>query len=162
MNDNYTYYMIRHHAPNYAYEGEDRIRQYSWSTAPIYHPKLLRLGLSISQKKKKYGRFYKVLFDLYPGNLNDIINPNWLVNMNDEKAIKKIHDKQAFKTRLPHSFLLKIQSIDLKSFQSYEDFNTIKLRFDKDIINVDEIPERMKVKFYWQLYSIMRMVDKNQ
>ena len=162
MNDNYTYYMIRHHAPNYAYEGEDRIRHYSWSTAPIYHPKLLRLGLSISQNKKKYGRFFKVLFDLYPGNLNDVVNPNWLVDMTDLAAIKKIHNKQTLKTRLPHSLLLKMQSVELSSFQCYDHLKDIKSRFDKELINVDLIPKKMKVKFYWQLYSIMMMVDKNQ
>ena len=162
MNDNYTYYMIRHHAPNYAYEGEDRIRHFAWSTAPIYNPKLLRLGLSISQKKKKYGRFYKRLFDLYPGNLNDIVNPNWLVNLNNLSAIKKIHIKQTLKTRLPHSVLLKHHSEDLSSFQCYDDLIDIKSRFDRQTLNVDKLPEQMKIKFYWQIYSIMVMIDKNK
>lgn len=162
MNDNYTFFLMRHHAMNYAFEGEDRIRQYAWSTAPIYNPEVIRLGLSIRQKDKKYGRLYHRLFDKYPGNLNAVVNPNWMTSVNDLPKIKKIHAKQTLKTRLPLSMLFRMQGITWDQFQQQTDLKQLIAKHENSTLQLSDLPEKMKTKMFWQLYSILYMMDRNK
>jgi len=162
MNDNYTYFLMRHHAMNYAFEGEDRIRHYAWSTAPIYNPEVIRLGLSIRQKDKKYGRLYHRLFNEYPGNLNEIVNPNWMTTVSDLPKIKKIHAKQTLKTRLPLSMLFRMQGITWDQFQQASELKHLIEKHKDATLHLSELPETMKTKMFWQLYSILYMMDRNK
>ena len=97
---NYKHFIIFERTKNWLFEGEDRNRNYIWSTSPFYHPQFFKKIHSLDEKEKKDFRFYKLFINKIHPELNDIINANWGFPINDNRKLRALLMKQAVKTRV--------------------------------------------------------------
>ncbi|MCB2207888.1 MAG: hypothetical protein KQH67_06290 [Bacteroidetes bacterium] len=74
---NYKHFLIFERTKNWLFEGEDRNRQYIWSTSPYYHPGFFQMVHSIDERKKKNFKLYRLFTQLVHPELNKITNANW-------------------------------------------------------------------------------------
>lgn len=157
FNDKYAYFYIRDVGINWSYEGGDRNRQFTWITTPFYNPKVIELCLSLSQADKRHGRLFNVLFKKFPGNLEEIINPNWNQSVENEKTIKKLYDKQRLKSRIP-SFLLDMKKrIPLDHFIFNKELK-ILIEADSQEFDLSKIKKKHSNSFYWQLLTLLLLM----
>jgi asparagine synthase (glutamine-hydrolysing) len=107
FDERYALFILKERGMNWLFEGEDRNRYYSWSTTPYYSPAFVKLSLAVPVIEKQYGRLFTSILHLLPGNTDDILNPNWGLAPNDTSAIKKLFQRQKWKTMMP-SFILRM------------------------------------------------------
>ncbi len=74
---NYKHFLIFERSKNWLFEGEDRNRQYLWSTSPFYHPGFFQMVHSMDERKKKNFKLYRSFTQLIYPELNKITNANW-------------------------------------------------------------------------------------
>lgn len=158
FNDKYTYYLIREAGINWAFEGEDRNRQYCWSSAAFYNPKLIELCLSIPQRSKEYGELFKYLFASLPGELGAVRNPNWNEVVDNSKSVRRIHNRQKLKTYIPAFILDRKKGVELDAFTFSEELKSLKSTWKNDELDVSKLKSKHTMNFYWQLYTLMRLV----
>jgi hypothetical protein len=56
--------------------------------------------------QKAYGKMFLELFRLLPGQLENIVNPNWKLPLNQQDSIRKLYYRQRLKYSLPWSHIL--------------------------------------------------------
>jgi len=102
----YTDFLLRERARKWLFEGEDRNRAFCWSTTPFYSQPFTTAALSVSMDQKAYGKMFLELFRLLPGQLENIVNPNWKLPLNQQDSIRKLYYRQRLKYSLPWSHIL--------------------------------------------------------
>ena len=161
-NDKYTFFLIREAGINWAMEGEDRNRQYTWSSTPYYNPKLIRLCLAMPQRAKEYGMLYKYLYKQFPGNLENVSNPNWDEVVEDSKSVRRIHNKQKIKGFLPAFLLEKKKGISINDFEFSDEMQrTVKEWKHNDLLNLETLKDKNSTNFYWQLFTLTKLMNSN-
>ncbi|MDB0037884.1 hypothetical protein N9F08_00825 [bacterium] len=161
FNDKYTYFLIREAGINWAFEGEDRNRQYCWSSTPFYNPKLIDLCLSIPQRSKEYGALFKYLYGSFPGGLGTVSNPNWNEVVDNSKSVRRIHNRQKLKSYIPTFVLDYKKGLKLDEFTFSEEFKVLKSTCRKDQIDLSQMKSKHTMNFYWQLYTLMKLSSIN-
>ncbi len=156
--DKYVYFLIREAGINWAFEGEDRNRQYCWSTTPFYNPKLIETCLSIPQSSKAYGALYNQLYQMYPGGLHFVSNPNWKEVVANQKEVKRIHDRQRLKAFLPHKIIEFRKNEVLENFTFSDELKSLMKNADRKRINSKAIKGKHSMKFYWQVYTLLKLM----
>lgn len=100
-NMKYKHFLIFERAFNWLFEGEDRNRNYIWSTTPFYNPEFFRLVHSIPEKEKKNFSLFRKFTDLVDPKLNNIANANWGFPLGDAKKLNRMLWRQKLKSRIP-------------------------------------------------------------
>jgi len=160
FDDKYVYYLIREAGINWAFEGEDRNRQYVWSTTPFYNPALIELCLSMPQSEKAYGALYHHLYRQYPGNLHEVMNPNWKEEVANQKQVKRIHDRQKIKAILPERILEARKSQSLDTFIFSEELQQL-IKTHQGKLNLKALKKKHSMNFYWQLFTLLKLMESN-
>jgi asparagine synthase (glutamine-hydrolysing) len=161
-NDKYTFFLIREAGINWALEGEDRNRQYTWSSTPYYNPKLIRLCLAMPQRSKEYGMLYKYLYKQFPGNLENVSNPNWNEVVEDSKSVRRIHNKQKIKGFIPAFLLEKKKGISMNDFEFSNELQSIVKDWEhNDLLNLSTLKDKNSTNFYWQLFTLTKLMNSN-
>jgi len=101
---NYKRFLLFERTKNWLFEGEDRNRNYIWSTSPFYNPEFFRAAHSINENYKKNYRLYSLFNNLIDPGLNTIPNANWDFPINNEKKLKYLLTKQAIKHNVGRLF----------------------------------------------------------
>lgn len=157
FNDKYTYFLIREAGINWAFEGEDRNRDYCWSSTPFYNPQLIELCLSVPQRSKEYGALFKYLYASFPGNLGDVSNPNWNEVVENSKSVQRIHNRQKLKSRIPTFILDRRKGVEIDDFTFSKELKELKKNWMGSHLDLSELKSRHTMNFYWQLYTLMRL-----
>ncbi len=102
---NYKHFLLFERTKNWLFEGEDRNRQYIWSTTPFYNPEFFNLVHSINEKKKKNFQLYRAFTQLIKPELNTITNANWGFPIHHTGKLRDLlfrqHIKKIIKLMLP-------------------------------------------------------------
>ncbi len=159
--DKYVYYLIREAGINWAFEGEDRNRHYVWSTTPFYNPELIETCLSIPQSAKEYGGLYHYLYQQYPGNLHEVMNPNWKEEVANQKRVKRIHDRQKLKAFLPEQILEARKNVKMDAFVFEHELQQLIVTH-KGLLNLKALKKKHSMNFYWQLFTLLKLMDQQQ
>lgn len=159
FDDKYVYYLIREAGINWAFEGEDRNRQYVWSTTPFYNPALIQLCLSIPQSAKAYGSLYHYLYRRYPGNLHEVMNPNWKEEVVNQKEVKRIHDRQKLKAILPQQVLDLRKNVPISEFIFADELKVLIGKNPNNLLHLKALKSKHSMNFYWQLYTILKLMN---
>ena len=160
FDDKYVYYLIREAGINWAFEGEDRNRQYVWSTTPFYNPQLIETCLSIPQSAKEYGSLYHYLYQQYPGNLHEVMNPNWKEEVANQKEVKRIHDRQKMKAFLPEKILEARKNKTMDSFVFKLELKEL-IEGHQGLLDLKALKSRHSINFYWQLFTILKLMEES-
>jgi len=94
---NYKHFLLFERTKNWLFEGEDRNRQYIWSTTPFYNPEFFKLVHSINENKKKNFQLYKAFIHLIHPELNTITNANWGFAISETEKLRTLLFKQMVK-----------------------------------------------------------------
>jgi hypothetical protein len=94
---NYKHFLIFERTKNWLFEGEDRNRQYIWSTSPFYHPGFLKIVHSVDENEKRDFKLYRSFTQLINPELNNITNANWGFPINHRGQLKNLLRKQQVK-----------------------------------------------------------------
>ncbi|MCR9172698.1 MAG: asparagine synthase-related protein [bacterium] len=156
--DKYVYYLIREAGINWAFEGEDRNRQFVWSTTPFYNPSLIETCLSIPQSAKEYGSLYHHLYHQYPGNLHEVMNPNWKEEVANQKEVRRIHNRQKLKAFLPERVLEARKNKTMQSFVFQEELKQL-INTHNGILNLKGLSSKHSMNFYWQLFTVLKLME---
>ncbi len=100
-NMKYKHFQLFERALHWLFEGEDRNRNYIWSTSPFYNPDFFKLAHSVSEKEKKNFKLFRKFIDLVDPELNNIPNANWEIPLGDEKKVNRMFWRQKMKSRIP-------------------------------------------------------------
>jgi len=102
-NTNFKYknFLLFDRAFHWLFEGEDRNRNYLWSTTPFYQPGFFRLAHSIPEKEKKNYRLMRTFGDLVDAQLNKVNNANWGLPLSDKKGVDSMLTRQRIKAMIP-------------------------------------------------------------
>jgi len=161
-NDKYTFFLIREAGINWALEGEDRNRQYTWSSTPYYSPRLINMCLALPQRSKEYGQLFKYLYQQFPGDLQSVSNPNWDEVVDNAQSVKRIHKKQKLKSFLPTFVLDKKKGITIEEFEFTDEFqSTIKDWNHPETLNLSGIKDKNSMNFYWQMFTLTKLINSN-
>lgn len=102
---NFKHFLIFERTKNWLFEGEDRNRQYLWSTSPFYHPGFFQMVHSMDERKKKHFKLYRSFTQLIHPELNKISNANWGFPIHQTGKLRNLlfrqHVKQHIKPILP-------------------------------------------------------------
>jgi len=93
----YKRFLVFERTKNWLFEGEDRNRNYIWSTSPFYNPEFFRAVHSIDESCKKNYRLYKSFTALIDLQLNKIPNANWGFPINNKRKLNYLLAKQVAK-----------------------------------------------------------------
>ncbi|MDY0078332.1 MAG: asparagine synthase-related protein [Bacteroidales bacterium] len=96
----YSQFLLRERGRKWLFEGEDRNREFCWSTTPFYEPSFARQALAVRMSDKAFGKLFLQLFRQLPGSLEQIVNPNWQQPLDRQKAIQQLYRRQQIKQRL--------------------------------------------------------------
>jgi asparagine synthase (glutamine-hydrolysing) len=96
----YKHFLIFERTKNWLFEGEDRNRQYIWSTSPFYHPGFFQMIHSIDERKKKNFNLYRSLTQFINPELNNITNANWGFPINHIRQLKMLLFKQKVRQQI--------------------------------------------------------------
>ncbi|MBL4862407.1 MAG: hypothetical protein JKY09_05250 [Crocinitomicaceae bacterium] len=153
----YAHFIVKERGINWLFEGEDRNRYFSWSTSPFYNPELIQLCLKYPMNAKRYGQLFLKLFNKLPGNLASILNPNWMLPLNDQKGIKRLHFKQNLKMYIPNILLSSLAKTNLDTFV-YRDLLKEQLvkKSDTEIINQTVVENiTCSSTLYWRMLTLL-------
>lgn len=101
LEDKYARFILTERGLNWLFEGEDRNRLVTWSVTPFYSNRFFWAAMRLAPDAKKEGNLFRLLLRELPGGLGEIVNPNWMVPLNDEKGVRKLMRRQRLKTWLP-------------------------------------------------------------
>ena len=160
FDDKYVYYLIREAGINWAFEGEDRNRHFVWSTTPFYNPMLIDVCLSIPQSAKEYGGLYHHLYQQYPGNLQEVMNPNWKEEVANQKQVKRIHDRQKIKAFLPERILEARKNIKIEGFHFHQELKELIRSYNGKSLKLNGLKSKQSMNFYWQLFTVLKLMQK--
>lgn len=106
MNPNMQYkaFQLFERAKNWLFEGEDRNRNYIWSTSPFYAPAFFKMAHSIPEDEKYNFNLFRNFIDLIDPELNKINNANWGIPLADQKRVDLMFWRQKIKSRIPFRF----------------------------------------------------------
>lgn len=161
FDDKYVYFLIREAGINWAFEGEDRNRQFVWSTTPFYNPELIETCLSIPQSAKEYGGLYHYLYQQYPGNLQEVMNPNWKEEVANQRQVKRIHDKQKIKAFLPRQLLEIKGHVPISEFIFEDELRQLIMRYSGDTLRLKGLKSKNSMNFYWQLFTLLKLMESS-
>lgn len=108
----FKHFLIYNRACNWLFEGEDRNRNYLWSTTPFYNPEFFQMAHSVPEKVKRNFELFRKFTALIDPQLNKIANANWGIELGDAKKVNNILRRQKLKNRLPFRFYQKEQNFD--------------------------------------------------
>lgn len=97
---NYKHFLIFERTKNWLFEGEDRNRQYIWSTSPFYHSEFFKLVHSVDEHQKINFKLYRSFTQLINSELNEITNANWGFPIHLEGKIKNVLYRQQVKQHI--------------------------------------------------------------
>lgn len=161
-NDKYTFFLIREAGINWALEGEDRNRQYVWSSTPFYNPELISMCLALPQREKEYGKLYKYLYTQFPGALQGVSNPNWKEVVDNSDSVKRIHNRQKIKSLLPTFILDKKKGIAINDFEFAKELQeTLQNWKHSETLNLSDLKNQNSTNFYWQMFTLTKLVNSN-
>lgn len=161
-NDKYTFFLIREAGINWALEGEDRNRQYTWSSTPYYNPNLIALCLALPQRAKEYGQLFKHLYQQFPGDLQNVSNPNWDEVVDNAKSVKRIHNKQKLKSFLPTFVLDKKKGVTINEFEFSNELQSILKDWQhSETLNLSGVKDKNSMNFYWQMFTLTKLINSN-
>lgn len=124
--EKYIHFMIRERAMHWLFEGEDRNRYYCWTTTPYYNPDFFDLAMRIPMKAKAGGKVFKYFFPQLPGDLQEVVNPNWSAALTETHQLCWLFFKQRLKMGVGVYLGTTIKSsteyIDLERFKSSNRF----------------------------------------
>ena len=118
----YAYFLIRERGINWVYEGEDRTRYLTWTTSPYYSPQLIKSTMKMAMQKKKHGGLFSSLFNLLPGSLETVLNPNWQLVPSNKAGIRVLFFKQGLKSRFPN-LVPKKRDVSVQEFEKQDKLN---------------------------------------
>jgi asparagine synthase (glutamine-hydrolysing) len=107
----YKHFLIYERALNWLFEGEDRNRNYIWSTTPFYHPKFFRLVHSIPEKYKKNFNLFRKFSNRVDPQLNKINNANWGFPLGELRKVDQMLWRQKLKSQMPFNLKRKGQNL---------------------------------------------------
>jgi asparagine synthase (glutamine-hydrolysing) len=96
----YKHFLLFERGRNWLFEGEDRNRNYLWSTTPFYSPQFFKMAHSIPEKEKEKYKLFRDFTKLIDHHLNEIPNANWGFSLNEKKKMNRMIFKQKIKERL--------------------------------------------------------------
>lgn len=97
----YKNFLFFERARHWLFEGEDRNRNYLWSTTPFYNPEFFRQSHSIPEKEKKNFRLYREFTKLVDLRLNAIDNANWNIPLDNSAKVDAMLNRQRLKKMIP-------------------------------------------------------------
>ncbi|MBU1579884.1 MAG: hypothetical protein KJ578_01205 [Bacteroidetes bacterium] len=97
----FSQFLLRERGRKWLFEGEDRNRAFCWTTTPFYSQPFTQNALSISMPDKAFGKLFLKLLKLLPGQLEQIVNPNWQLPLEEQQAIQKLYFRQQLKLKFP-------------------------------------------------------------
>lgn len=97
---NYKHFLLFERAKNWLFEGEDRNRQYIWSTSPFYNPEFFKMVHSINEGEKKNFKLYDAFISLIDPELTTIKNANWGFPISEASKLRKLMFKQMVKQNI--------------------------------------------------------------
>lgn len=162
-----TYYqfLLRERAGKWLFEGEDRNRLFCWSETPLYNPEFARVALSIPMEVKANGRLFAKLFEQMPGDLNTVVNPNWELPPNEEKAISMLMMRQRIKSKWPLHAInrLRVKEKALETFPHKKlllDFFPEGLADQGINIETEDVKRLKKSDGLWHLLGLLLLKRK--
>lgn len=153
----YRNFMLRERAMQWLFEGEDRNRFFGWSTTPYYHPDLFDLVMQLPEDKKVWGKLFKQLFELLPGNLSSINNPNWKAAPADSAAINKLLIKQKVRFYLPVVFSEFLNQSPMAIQKSFR-WNDILMQHLPPEIK-ERLPDKLPEVLWYRLMSFRKQLS---
>ncbi len=97
----YKSFLLFERARHWLFEGEDRNRNYLWSTTPFYKPDFFKMVHSFPEREKKNFRLYRDFTNLVDPRLNKINNANWNISLDNFKSVDAMLFRQKLKSMLP-------------------------------------------------------------
>ncbi len=97
----YKNFLLFERAKNWLFEGEDRNRNYLWSTSPFYQPAFFKLAHSLPEQQKKNFGLFRDFTRLVDPALNSINNANWGIPLGEKKKLEQMQFRQKIKSLLP-------------------------------------------------------------
>ena len=110
----YKHFLVYERALNWLFEGEDRNRNYIWSTSPFYSPAFFNLVHRIPEDKKRNFELFRKFIDLVDPKLNTINNANWGIPLGDQRKVDQMLWRQKIKNRIPFKLRAKVQKSDMQ------------------------------------------------
>lgn len=150
----YIYFTIREGGINWAFEGEDRNRLYTWSTSPFYAPEVIRLAMRYPMKQKIYGGLYRRLYAKLPGKLNEVLNPNWNEAPGSVDKVRRLHKRQSLKLYLPQRLIWRKKSQLLCDFPEYNLFKK-QVELTNEFPKLNHLKGRQQNEFYWIILTLL-------
>ena len=111
----YKRFLIFERTKNWLFEGEDRNRNYIWSSSPFYNPGFFKAVHSINERDKKNYRLYRSFTALVDPDLNNITNANWGFPVSKQGKLNYLLAKQAIKQNVNGLFSFKKASLTIFS-----------------------------------------------
>jgi asparagine synthase (glutamine-hydrolysing) len=109
VEEQFAHFMIRERAMKWLFEGEDRNRYFSWCTSPYYNPELASKAMMMPMANKRNGLLFKQMLEALPGQLHELMNPNWRLPPADQDAVKRMFRRQQLKFLLPQWVMSQIK-----------------------------------------------------
>ena len=105
----YKHFLVFERALHWLFEGEDRNRNYIWSTSPFYSPAFFNLVHSLPEKTKRNFDLFRKFMNLVDPKLNMINNANWSIPLGDHKKVNQMLWRQKIKNRIPFKLRSNVQ-----------------------------------------------------
>jgi hypothetical protein len=109
--------------------------------------------MAFPMEDKEYGKLFLKLFELLPGKLGDVPNPNWNAAVTDRKSINKLRFRQSVKSRIPKKLIAKKdRSIEPFPFQDLLD----KALRESQILNLSNevLGEKLSPAEHWAILTL--------
>lgn len=159
----YINFMLQERAMNWLFEGEDRNRHFIWTTTPYYSPYFFDSAMRVPMYLKKYGRLFSQLFELLPGNLDELQNPNWHFSIAQKEKLKWMFLKQSLKFLMPEKMIIRHYKVEerLNINDFCQNSNDVFFRndFNKILSNSWDDQFAMSNTFWYRLFDISINAD---
>lgn len=159
----YLNFMLQERAMNWLFEGEDRNRHFIWTTTPYYNPDFFDSAMRLPMHLKKHGGLFSQLFELLPGSLAELPNPNWHFSIVQKEKLKWMFLKQSLKYLMPEKLITKHYKVDerlnINDFCSNSNDVFFRNDFDKILTKNGNDKLMMSNTFWNRLFDISINAD---
>jgi asparagine synthase (glutamine-hydrolysing) len=152
-NEMHAWFMLRERAINFVVEGQDAHRYFVWNTSPYFSPAVIGYAMAFPMKTKEFGNLFLKLFELLPGSLGEVPNPNWNAAVSDRRALNKLRFRQAVKSRIPKKIVDK-KDKTIEPFSFHELLETAL--HESKILNLSPeiLGEKLSPAEHWAILTL--------
>ena len=114
------------------------------------------------QRAKEYGKLYNYLYQQFPGGLQNVSNPNWNEVVENSKSVKRIHNRQKLKSFLPTFILDKKKGISVNEFEFSNELQSALSNWKHtETLDLSGLKDKNSTNFYWQLFTLTKLINSN-